>query len=606
MKVAAGIPSVSVAHCEYNRSHIEQLIAQAAEAQAEIAVFPELCLTGYTCQDLFFQQHLLEEAELSLMKLADATRSLNIISIVGLPLSHGGALYNCAAVIFKGKILGIVPKSYLPNYKEFYEMRWFASGLQVANTTIGYAGQTVPFGRRLLFQTSSCTFGVEICEDVWAPTPPSSEMVLEGAEVIFNLSADNDVVGKNHYLQQLLVQQSARCLCGYVFASSGYGESTQDVVFGGKAFVCEDGHLLAQAKRFSTEEQLLISEIDVERVRNERMTNTTFTSSLHKQSTYDTIDSLAYADYGAFSEYVQGARGGDLVHNSIQLAADRIPCPWCQCYAIWVPDDLAAFGMTALEFYRGARDWFAAHTSPDGPVTQVRDARDIDAALEAGKVAALLTIENGLPLQSIELIDEAAADGVKMVTLTWNAANPIAHGSQAQGGITSYGHEALRALEDRRMVVDVSHLNDESFWDVARAARRPFAASHSNARSVCGHERNLTDDQFRAIVDAGGVVGINYFRGFISDRVTGFDAPPDGEVTFDELAAHIERFLDLGGEGAIALGSDFDGSETPEWLDACEKVAPFHELVAARFGKDLADRMFWSNAHDFFVRNETA
>ena len=296
MKVAAGIPSVSVAHCEYNRSHIEQLIARAAEAQAEIAVFPELCLTGYTCQDLFFQQHLLEEAELSLMKLADATRSLNIISIVGLPLSHGGALYNCAAVIFKGKILGIVPKSYLPNYKEFYEMRWFASGLQVANTTIGYAGQTVPFGRRLLFQTSSCTFGVEICEDVWAPTPPSSEMVLEGAEVIFNLSADNDVVGKNHYLQQLLVQQSARCLCGYVFASSGYGESTQDVVFGGKAFVCEDGHLLAQAKRFSTEEQLLISEIDVERVRNERMTNTTFTSSLHKQSTYDTIDSLALFD----------------------------------------------------------------------------------------------------------------------------------------------------------------------------------------------------------------------------------------------------------------------------------------------------------------------
>ena len=296
MKVAAGIPSVSVAHCEYNRSHIEQLIARAAEAQAEIAVFPELCLTGYTCQDLFFQQHLLEEAELSLMKLADATRSLNIISIVGLPLSHGGALYNCAAVIFKGKILGIVPKSYLPNYKEFYEMRWFASGLQVANTTIGYAGQTVPFGRRLLFQTSSCTFGVEICEDVWAPTPPSSEMVLEGAEVIFNLSADNDVVGKNHYLQQLLMQQSARCLCGYVFASSGYGESTQDVVFGGKAFVCEDGHLLAQAKRFSTEEQLLISEIDVERVRNERMTNTTFTSSLHKQSTYDTIDSLALFD----------------------------------------------------------------------------------------------------------------------------------------------------------------------------------------------------------------------------------------------------------------------------------------------------------------------
>ena len=320
----------------------------------------------------------------------------------------------------------------------------------------------------------------------------------------------------------------------------------------------------------------------------------------------DTIDSLAFADYGAFSEYVQGACGGDLVHNSIQLAADRMPCPWCQCYAIWVPDDLTPFGMSALEFYRKARDWFFAHTSPEGPVTQLRDAREVEATIGAGKVAALLTIENGLPLSSIKLIDEAASDGVKMVTLTWNAANPIAHGSEANGGLTSYGREALRAFEERQMVVDVSHLNDESFWDVARAARRPFAASHSNARSVCGHARNLTDDQFRAIVDAGGIVGINYFRGFLSNRVTDFDAPADGEVTFDELAAHVEHFLDLGGEGTIALGSDYDGSETPEWLDACEKVAPFFERISERFGEGLANRMFWENAHDFFVRNETA
>ena len=320
----------------------------------------------------------------------------------------------------------------------------------------------------------------------------------------------------------------------------------------------------------------------------------------------DTIDSLVYADRGFFAEFMDGKGSGDLVHNDIQLAADRMPCPWCQCYAVWVPDDLSAFDMTALEFYRGARDWFAVHTSPDGPVTQVRDARDIDATLEAGKVAALLTIENGIALTSLDLVDEIAADGVKMVTLTWNAANPIAHGSQTQGGLTSYGREVMRAMEDRRIVVDVSHLNDESFWDVARAARRPFAASHSNSRSVCGHERNLTDDQFRAIVDADGIVGINYFRGFVSNRVTGFEAPADGEVTFDELAAHVEHFLDLGGEGAIALGSDFDGSETPEWLDACEKVAPFHDRIVERFGQGLADRMFWDNAHDFFVRNETA
>ena len=320
----------------------------------------------------------------------------------------------------------------------------------------------------------------------------------------------------------------------------------------------------------------------------------------------DTIDSLVYKGIGFFAEFLRNKQGGDLVSNDLQLAADRMPCPWCQCYAVWVPDDLASLGLTAPEFYRGARDWFFAHVSPEGPVAQVRDARDIDATLEAGSVAALLTIENGTPLATLDMVDEIAEDGVKMVTLTWNAANPIAHGSQSTGGLTGYGREVLRALEGRHIVADVSHLNDESFWDVARAARRPFAASHSNARSICGNERNLTDDQFRAIVDAGGIVGINYFRGFLSDRATGFDAPADGEVTFDELAAHVEHFLDLGGEGAIALGSDFDGSETPEWLDACEKVPALYDRIADRFGQGLADRMFWTNAHEFFVRNETA
>ena len=320
----------------------------------------------------------------------------------------------------------------------------------------------------------------------------------------------------------------------------------------------------------------------------------------------DTIDTLAFPNLSCFAGFVRPEQTGDLVRNGIQLAAERMPCPWCQCYAIWIPDNLSSDGMTALEFYRGARDWFFAHTGPKGPVVQICDARDIQRTLEEGKTAALLTIENGIHLDDIELIDEIAQDGVKMVTLTWNAANAIAHGSAAHGGLTSYGREAMRALEDHRIVIDVSHLNDESFWDVARAARRPFAASHSNSRSVCGNRRNLTDDQFRAILDAGGVVGINYYRGFVSNRAKGFSAPADGEVTFDELAAHVEHFLDLGGEGAIALGSDFDGSDTPDWLSTCEKVAPFRERIAARFGEELAERMFFTNAHEFFVRNETA
>ena len=181
VRVASAIPSVRVANCEYNAAHISQLMAKADEAQAEVVCFPELSITAYTCQDLFGSQLLLDKAEMALMSIVESSRQFNVVVIVGMPVSCNDLLLNCAVVISRGKILGVVPKSYLPNYREFYEMRWFASGLQVANTTIGYAGQTVPFGRRLLFQTSSCTFGVEICEDVWAPTPPSSEMVLEGA-----------------------------------------------------------------------------------------------------------------------------------------------------------------------------------------------------------------------------------------------------------------------------------------------------------------------------------------------------------------------------------------------------------------------------------------
>ena len=324
----------------------------------------------------------------------------------------------------------------------------------------------------------------------------------------------------------------------------------------------------------------------------------------------DTIDALAMRDCMPFAGG-RGAIQGDMASNNLQLALDRMQAvgPWCQCYAVWVPDDLSGLPTPdPLWFYRRARDYFFAQVKEHaGGVAQVRDARDIEGVLAAGKTAAMLTVENGSPVGSdLAIVDEWAADGVKMVTLTWNGKNTIASGHDTQDGLSPFGREVVRVLEDRRIVVDVSHLNDVGFWELMKVVRRPFAASHSNARSVCGHRRNLTDDQFRAIVDAGGVVGINYFRGFISDRVAGYDAPVDGEVTFEELAAHVEHFLDLGGAGTIALGSDFDGSETPAWLDACEKVAPFYERIAGHFGQELADRMFWENAHDFFVRNERA
>ena len=277
VKIATGVPEVRVADPKYNTQQIENLIIQAEGRGVEIICLPELSLTGYSCGDLFAQQLLLDEAEMALINLMNFSRSLDIISIVGLPVSYNGMLFNCAAVLQKGKILGLVPKTYLPNYQEFYERRWFASANELPeDATVWLCGQQVNLCSRLLFRTPTCTFGVELCEDLWAPIPPSSELALRGAEIIFNLSADDDVVGKRAYLNQLLRQQSARCIAGYAYAAAGFGESTQDVVYSGKAMILENGNLLAEAEHHSLHAQLVESEVDVERLRTQRRMNTTF------------------------------------------------------------------------------------------------------------------------------------------------------------------------------------------------------------------------------------------------------------------------------------------------------------------------------------------
>lgn len=279
VKVATAIPSVKVADCKYNAERIESLITIAEGKGVQIIVFPELCVTAYTCGDLFAQQLLLQEAEMALLQIMSNTRQLDIISIVGMPVTFNSTLLNTAVVIQKGKILGIVPKTYLPNYKEFYEMRWFSSALNIQEDTVRICGQLVPISSNLLFDTPDTCFGIEICEDMWAPIPPSSTLALKGAEIIFNLSADNEGIGKHSYLRSLISQQSARTLSGYVFSSCGFGESTTDVVFAGNGLIYENGTLLAASKRFCLEEQLIISEIDIERIRTERRINTTFAAN---------------------------------------------------------------------------------------------------------------------------------------------------------------------------------------------------------------------------------------------------------------------------------------------------------------------------------------
>lgn len=281
VKVAAAIPAVKVADCVFNAGQTEKQILEADEKGVQIIVFPELNLTAYSCGDLFGQRLLLEQAEMALMQVMNNTRQLDIISIVGMPVLLNSSLLNCAVVFQKGKILGVVQKSYLPNYKEFYEQRWFVSADAYPNTmTVRLCGQVVPCSSQLLFDTPDVCFGIEICEDVWAPVPPSSYLALQGAEVIFNLSADTENISKHQYLCSLLAQQSARCLSGYVFSSCGFGESTTDVVFAGNALIYENGSLLAKNDRFSFDEQLVISEIDVDRLRTERQMNTTFGASV--------------------------------------------------------------------------------------------------------------------------------------------------------------------------------------------------------------------------------------------------------------------------------------------------------------------------------------
>ena len=281
IKVAAAIPSVRVGDCNYNVSEIEKMIISAEGTGVEIIVFPELSITGYTCQDLFRQEQLIDAAEMSIMKLLDFSRQLDIISIVGAPVIVGGLLLNCAIVIQCGEVLGIIPKTFLPNYSEFYEKRWFASSQDLHPTDILYAGSKIHVtSQPTIFHTyTGATFGIELCEDVWAPEPPSTQLTLAGADIIFNLSASDELIGKHVYLHSLLAQQSARTMCGYVYAGCGFGESTQDVVYGGNAMIYENGKCLNDSQRFSLEPQMVVSQIDFECMRGERRNNTTFVNA---------------------------------------------------------------------------------------------------------------------------------------------------------------------------------------------------------------------------------------------------------------------------------------------------------------------------------------
>ncbi len=283
IKVAAATPQVKVADCTFNVQQMEIIAKEAVEKGVQIICFPELAITAYTCGDLFFQKTLIDEAEKALQQLINNTKELPILLIVGIPVISNNRLFNVAVSFQQGEILSVVPKIHLPNYNEFYEKRWFSSGADVDDYEIRLCNQKVLFGNVLLKSGDIC-IGIEICEDLWQPVPPSSILALQGANLLFNLSASDEIAEKNNYRRSLVKQQSARCVAGYIYASAGIGESSTDLVFSGSGFICENGSLLKESNRFSLNNELIISEIDIEQLNFDRRKNNSFVSGFSYNS----------------------------------------------------------------------------------------------------------------------------------------------------------------------------------------------------------------------------------------------------------------------------------------------------------------------------------
>ena len=278
VRVAACVPKLVVADCDYNVSRIIEMVKKAHKEQVNVIVFPELAITGYTCADLFFQSSLIQGAEDALTLLLKETEDIDMVIAVGVPVDVRNQLFNCAAICHKGKLLGLVPKMYLPNSEEFYERRWFSPAYDTPWDSMAFCGQNVPFGNNILFNClgEGPVIGVEICQDVWEPIPPSSYQALAGANLILNLSASNEIFSKQNVRRSIVTGQSSRTVCAYVYSSSGIWESTTDLVFAGHSLICENGVVLAESKRFEWDEYLLIHDLDFELIQKERQKNNGF------------------------------------------------------------------------------------------------------------------------------------------------------------------------------------------------------------------------------------------------------------------------------------------------------------------------------------------
>lgn len=295
-RVSAAFPTVKIGRTDYNGEQCRTLARRAIEAGSRVLVLPELSVSAYTCGDLFGQSLLIERCAEELVRLASVTAASKLLLFAGAPLIADGRLYNCAVAMAGGRIVGVVPKSYLPNYSEFYEKRKFASGRNIRRHSISICGEEYPFGIDLIFRHCGVNIGAEICEDLWVPMPPSTDLCLAGAEVIVNLSATDELIGKHDYLLSLLRGQSARCRCAYAYSSAGPGESSTDAVYAGNAIICEDGSILAESPRFSEREQMVTADIDIDRLRADRRLADTYYEPTERIGDFRTINTGIAAD----------------------------------------------------------------------------------------------------------------------------------------------------------------------------------------------------------------------------------------------------------------------------------------------------------------------
>lgn len=307
IKISTACPRTKVSDVDFNLLQIKACIDIALSENSKLVIFPELCITSYTCSDLFNQQHLIEKSILTINDLCSFSNNKDILIAVGAPLIYRNCLYNCAFIIYDGKILGIVPKSFIPNHSEFYEKRWFTNGKNIKNSFIDLLFQdSIPFGVDLIFKSGKFKFGFEICEDLWAVIPPSSHLALNGANILCNLSASNELVSKSSYRKSLIDFQSGKCIAAYAYASCGVHESTTDLVFSGHMVICENGTTLAENKRFSRENEILSAIIDVDKLNNERINNITFRDNItfHSQEFIEIPFSYSNTTIEKFDRYI--------------------------------------------------------------------------------------------------------------------------------------------------------------------------------------------------------------------------------------------------------------------------------------------------------------